>query len=231
MHMESYGTLYLIATPIGNLGDITLRAIDTLKSVDLVLCEDTRVTGKLLNHLGIKKPMKSYTSHTSAKLHEEIVQSMKGEFRIALVSDAGTPCISDPGVVLVRKIRDEVPEANIVAIPGASALVSALSISGFSSSEFIFLGFLPNKKGRETALKKIASTESTVVLYESTHRILKLLGELTAHIGNRKIGIAKEITKMHERFIEGSSEEVAEVFAEDKSLTKGEFVVIVGPQG
>lgn len=224
------GTLYIVATPIGNLGDITLRAIETFKKADLVLCEDTRVTGKLLHHLGIKKPLKNYTSHTSEKLHEEIVESLNHEFNIVLVSDAGTPGISDPGVVLIRKIRDELPEATIVSVPGASAVIAALSISGFPSSEYTFLGFLPHKKGRETMFKRIMEVEHTVVLYESTHRILKLLVELQKWIGTRKVAIAKEITKMHERFIEGTPEEVKMSIEATPSLTKGEFVVLVGPK-
>ncbi len=225
--MNTHGTLYVLATPIGNLGDITLRAIETLKKADIVLCEDTRVTGKLLSHLGIKKPMKSYTSHSSEKLHTEIVESLKHELNVVLVSDAGTPCISDPGVLLVRKVREEAPEVSIVAIPGPSALVSALSISGISASEFTFLGFLPHKKGRETALRNLAEIAHPVVMYESTHRIVKLLGELDKWVGNRKIGIAKEITKMHEGYFYGTPEELLSFFNDHKDKTKGEFVVIV----
>lgn len=225
--MNTHGTLYILATPIGNLGDITLRAIETLKKADIVLCEDTRVTGKLLSHLGIKKPMKSYTSHSSEKLHFEIVESLKHEVNVVLVSDAGTPCISDPGVMLVKKVREEVPEASIVSIPGPSALVSALSISGISASEFTFLGFLPHKKGRETALRKIAETDHPVVMYESTHRIVKLLGELHKWAGDRKIGIAKEITKMYEDYFYGTPAELLLFFDEHPDKTKGEFVVIV----
>ncbi len=225
--MNTHGTLYILATPIGNLGDITLRAIETFKKADIVLCEDTRVTGKLLSHLGIKKPMKSYTSHSSEKLHSEIIESLKHEMNVVLVSDAGTPCISDPGVLLVKKIREEAPEVSIVAVPGASALVSALSISGISASEFTFLGFLPHKKGRETALRKIADTEHPVVLYESTHRILKLLGELVKWTGERKVGIAKEITKMHEGYFYNTPAELLVFFETHTDKTKGEFVVIL----
>jgi 16S rRNA (cytidine1402-2'-O)-methyltransferase len=225
--MNTHGTLYILATPIGNLGDITLRAIETFKKADMVLCEDTRVTGKLLSHLGIKKPMKSYTSHSSDKLHAEILESLKHEWNVVLVSDAGTPGISDPGMMLVKKVREEVPEASIVAIPGPSALVSALSISGISASEFTFLGFLPHKKGRETALRKIAEMEHPVVMYESTHRILKLLEELHKWIGTRNVGIAKEITKMHEGYFQGTPEELLSFFDAHKDKTKGEFVVIV----
>ncbi len=225
--MTTYGTLYILATPIGNLGDITLRAIETLKKADVVLCEDTRVTGKLLSHLGIKKPMKSYTSHSSDKLHNEVIESLKHEWNVVLVSDAGTPCISDPGVLLVKRVRNELPEASIVAIPGPSALVSALSISGISASEFTFLGFLPHKKGRETALKKIVEIEHPVVMYESTHRILKLLDELHKWVGDRNIGVAKEITKMHEGYFYGTALHLLEFFEKNKEKTKGEFVVIV----
>lgn len=225
--MTTYGTLYILATPIGNLGDITLRAIETFKKADVVLCEDTRVTGKLLSHIGIKKPMKSYTSHSSDKLHNEVIESLKHEWNVVLVSDAGTPCISDPGVLLVKRVRNELPEASIVAIPGPSALVSALSISGISASEFTFLGFLPHKKGRETALKKIVEIEHPVVMYESTHRILKLLDELHKWVGDRNIGVAKEITKMHEGYFYGTALHLLEIFEKNKEKTKGEFVVIV----
>ncbi len=221
------GILYVVGTPIGNLGDITLRAVETLKKVDLVLCEDTRVTGKLLHHLGIKKPLKSYTSHASKKLHDEIVESLRHEFSVALVSDAGTPGISDPGMLLVRMIRDVAPEVEIVAVPGASALVSALSISGFSTADFRFMGFLPHKKGRLTALKQIAASEEVIVLYESTHRILKLLGELETHIGERTVGIAKEITKMHEKWMRGTPAELANEFKKNPQLVRGEFVVVI----
>ena len=225
--MNTYGTLYIVATPIGNLGDITLRAIETFKKADIVLCEDTRVTGKLLSHLGIKKPMKSYTSHSSEKLHAEIIESLKHELNVVLVSDAGTPCISDPGVLLVKKVHEEAPEVSVVAIPGPSALVSALSISGVSASEFTFLGFLPHKKGRETALRKIVEIEHPVVMYESTNRILKLLQELDKWIGDRKVGIAKELTKIHEGYYQGTAKELLLFLEKNKDKQKGEFVVIV----
>lgn len=171
--------------------------------------------------------MKSYTSHTSDKLHAEILESLKHEWNVVLVSDAGTPGISDPGMMLVKKVREEVPEASIVAIPGPSAFVSALSISGISASEFTFLGFLPHKKGRETALRKIAELEHPVVMYESTHRILKLLEELHKWIGDRHVGIAKEITKIHEGYYHGTPSELLDFFETHKDKTKGEFVVIV----
>lgn len=228
--MTTFGTLYVLATPIGNLGDITLRAIEILKKADVVLCEDTRVTGKLLSHLEIKKPMKSYTSHSSDKLHNEIIESLRHEFNVVLVSDAGTPCISDPGVLLVRKVREELPGVSIVAIPGPSALISALSISGISASEFTFLGFLPHKKGRETALRRIAETNHPVVVYESTHRIVKLMNELDKWVENRKVGIAKEITKMHEGFFYGTPKELLSIFESEPAKTKGEFVVIIDSQ-
>jgi 16S rRNA (cytidine1402-2'-O)-methyltransferase len=174
--------------------------------------------------------MKNYTSHTTTKMHDEIAESLRGEINVVLVSDAGTPGISDPGVMLIRKVRDEVPKATIVSIPGPSAIISALSISGFPSSEFTFYGFLPHKKGRETLLKKIAIAEHVVIVYESTHRLVKLLGELQKHVGERMIGIGKELTKMHEGFYEGTAQDLIELFTKNPAKTKGEVVVIVGPK-
>ncbi len=221
------GTLYVVATPIGNLQDITLRALDIFKSVDLILCEDTRMTQKLLNAYEIKAKTMSYHSHSTTAKVEKIIEELTAGKNIALVSDAGTPCISDPGVLLVGTIRDLLPEAKIVPIPGPSALISALSASGLPASEFLFLGFLPHKKGRETLFKEIASTERTVAFYESPHRILKTLESLKSHAPAKTVVIARELTKIYEEFLRGTAEELLEILTNDPQKQRGEFVVMV----
>jgi len=226
-------TLYIIATPIGNLEDITLRALRVLKEVDLILCEDTRVTGKLLKKYDIDTPRDSYHSHSKLSKVEKVFGLLEEGKNIALVSDAGTPTISDPGVMLVQQVKEKFKdEIAVVPIPGASALVAALSASGISSSEFTFLGFLPHKKGRETLFKEIAESKRTVVFYESTHRILKTLESLQIHLdlrgpSERRVVIARELTKIHEEFISGTPEELLKILEEVPQKQKGEFVVIV----
>lgn len=218
----------MIATPIGNLEDITLRALRVLEEVDYVLCEDTRVTKKLLSHYNLKTPTLSYHAHSSHKKEEKIVRLLEDGLDLALVTDAGTPAISDPGGGLVSVIRKALPEVLIVAIPGASALTAALSVAGVSVSEFIFLGFPPHKKGRKKFFKKIAASEQTVVFYESTHRILKaltILDELLS--GERKIIITRELTKLHEEVISGTPSELLRLLTRQPEKQKGEFVVIV----
>jgi 16S rRNA (cytidine1402-2'-O)-methyltransferase len=220
-------TLYVTATPIGNLEDITFRAIRILKEVDLVLCEDTRVTQKLLNHYDIDTPTMSYHSHSKLSKVEKISELLKEGKNLALVSDAGMPTISDPGVQLVSYLKEELPETDIVTIPGSSAVVSALSISGIPSSEFLFLGFLPHKKGRKTLFKEIAEEKRTVVFYESPHRILKALVSLNEHCPDKKVVVTKELTKIHEQVIEGKPKEILEYFDANPDKVRGEFVVIV----
>lgn len=215
--------LYVIGTPIGNLGDITHRALETLKSVDLILCEDTRVTQKLLNHYEIKKKTLSYHSQSGVAKLDKIIELLK-ENDLALVSDAGTPTISDPGSMLVNAVRKEGVE--VITIPGPSAVVAALSISGLPSSEFVFLGFLPHKKGRETLFREIKEMKRTVVFYESPHRIMKTLESLK-DVG-KEVVVAKELTKIHEELISGSAEEVLEYFETNTDKIRGEFVVMVG---
>jgi 16S rRNA (cytidine1402-2'-O)-methyltransferase len=223
------GYFYVIATPIGNMGDITIRAIETLKSVDLVLCEDTRVTRKLLDHYDIYTPTMSYHANSTIQKHDKIIDILRGGQNVALVSDAGTPTISDPGVMLLQIIKRELPETKIISIPGPSALVSALSISGIPSSQFTFYGFLPHKKGRETLFKEIANTQGrTSVFYESPHRIEKTLESLVKYLPeNRKIVIARELTKIFEEIVEGNPTEVLEYFKNNPDKVRGEFVVIV----
>ena len=224
------GTLSIVATPIGNLGDITFRAIQTLKEADAIACEDTRVTAKLLARYDIQKPLLVYHAQ-SGRLAATRVLSQLGEGkRIALVTDAGTPGISDPGSELVRQVRDTFKdEVRIEAIPGPSALTAALSIAGVPTNEFTFLGFLPHKKGRQTLFREIAESERTVVFYESPHRIEKALQSLAELLPEgRKVMAMRELSKMHESVVEGSAAEVAEHFKNNPGEVRGEFVVIVG---
>lgn len=231
MNNDCIGTLYVVATPIGNLEDITFRAIRILKEVDYVLCEDTRTTQNLLNKYDIKSKTMSYHAHSSQNKESVIINLLKGGKNVALVSDAGTPCISDPGVMLVANIRKEFgSDTKISPIPGPSALVSALSASGVSSAEFTFLGFLPHKKGRETLFKEISNSKRVIVFYESTHRILKTLVSLVKHAPTFNVVLGREITKQFEQFVEGRPEEVLDYFTKNTDKQRGEFVVIVEPK-
>lgn len=228
---NNIGTLYVVATPIGNMEDITLRAIRILKEVDTILCEDTRTTRNLLNKYDIHTKTISYNAHSSASKHKNIIDKLKDGKDIAMVSDAGTPCISDPGVLLVAYVREEFGEdAKVSPIPGASALVSALSASGISSAEFVFLGFLPHKKGRETLFKEMATSNRTMVFYESTHRILKTLASLDEYCKTHRVMIGREITKQFEQFVKGTPKEVLDYFTLNTDKQRGEFVVIVDPK-
>lgn len=219
------GTLSIVATPIGNLEDITLRALRTFKECGVIYAEDTRVISKLLARYEIKKQLQRLDAATELKKAEEIIQRLEAGERVVFVSDAGTPGISDPGARLVARVREALPGAVIEAIPGASALTAALSIAGIDATEFTFLGFLPHKKGRQTALRSIASSEIPVALYESPHRILKLLNELALFQVPRVI-IARELTKIHEEVLAGEPLELARIL-EGKGATRGEFVVII----
>lgn len=220
------GKLYIIATPIGNLEDITLRALRVFGEVDTIFCEDTRVTGRLLHHHGIKAKMQSLNARTEEHKLNLAVEMLSNGNSVAYVSDAGTPGISDPGVRLVSAAHKAGIE--VITIPGASALTAALSIAGVPTNKFTFLGFLPQKKGRQTALKSIAESEHTIILYESTHRILKLLKELDEYIkGSKKITLARELTKMHEELLIGSPQELLDILESNPQKQKGEFVVIV----
>ncbi|MFA5830455.1 MAG: 16S rRNA (cytidine(1402)-2'-O)-methyltransferase [Candidatus Paceibacterota bacterium] len=223
--------LYVIATPIGNLEDMTLRGIRVLGEVDAILCEDTRVTAKLLQKYDIQKTLISYHSHSKLSKVEKVFELLAEGKNLALVSDAGTPCISDPGVMLVSEIRERMSrfrlDIHIVPIPGPSAVISALSASGLPSSEFLFLGFLPHKKGRETLFKEIAASERTVAFYESPHRILKALESLQKFAPKKKIVIARELTKIYEEFVSGTATELLAHFEAHKDTVRGEFVIIV----
>jgi len=222
-------TLYIVATPIGNLEDITYRAVRVLGEVDLILCEDTRVTKRLLDKYGIKTPLESYHAHTSEGKHQYILDVILGKKDVALVSDAGTPTISDPGVKIIDLVRNNPElEVEVVVVPGASAVTSALSVSGIPSSEFLFLGFIPHKKGRKKLFQEIAENKRTVAFYESPHRILKTLKSLEEVLDeNREVVIARELTKIHEQTIRGSASEINKYFESHPDKVKGEFVVIV----
>ena len=218
--------LYIVATPIGNLSDITLRAIETLKQVDLILCEDTRQTQKLLNHYEIKTPTLSYHQHSRLTRVDKIISFLKNNKNLALVTDAGTPGISDPGGKLVSEVVTQLGSSvKIEPVPGPSALTVALSISGLPTDSFTFLGFLPTKKGRETLFKEISESKRTVIFYESPHRILKTLKSLNQHIPTRQLVACRELTKIYESIYRGTADEVLEKLIKDK--VKGEFVVII----
>lgn len=234
---------YVVATPIGNMEDITLRAIKILGSVDVVLCEDTRVTKKLFSRHAISTRVLSYHAHSKISRVNDIMSLLKEGKNVALVSDAGTPGISDPGAELVSIIRREMAEdlANgslkIESIPGASALTGALSIAGVPCADFVFFGFLPHKKGRETLFKEIAASTRTCIFYESPHRIMKTLGSLATHLSNevvsisdvkaKRVTVCRELTKIFEEVVGGTPQEVLNYFTEHKDKVRGEFVVIV----
>lgn len=219
------GKLSIVATPIGNLEDITLRAIRVLGEVDYVLCEDTRVTGKLLHHHGISAKMKRYDAHSSEQLHKEVLADLASGKHIALVSDAGTPGVSDPGVLLVQQARAEY--ILIDAVPGASAVTTAVSLAGIAGNKFTFLGFVPLKKGRETFFKELASVPQPAVFFESTHRIMKTLESLVKVYPDAHVCVGRELTKMFEEMIVGTPEEILNQLEAEPVRQKGEFVVIV----
>ena len=216
--------LYIVPTPIGNLEDITLRAINVLKSVDVVLAEDTRTSGNLLKHLGISKPMHSYHVHNEHQTVVRVVERiLKGE-TMALVSDAGTPAVSDPGFLLVREcIKNGI---SIECLPGPTAFVPALVNSGLPSDRFTFEGFLPHKKGRQTRLQNLVSEERTMIFYESPHRLLKALQQFSEYFGaDRQVSVSRELTKIYEENIRGTITEVLAYFSE--KTIKGEIVIVL----
>lgn len=218
-----YGKLYIVATPIGNLGDITLRALETLKTVDFILCEDTRVTKNLLNHYEINKPMISYHQHSAEKKVREIAGMLEEGKNLALVSDAGTPGISDPGGLLIKSLVKNL-QTEIIPIPGASAAITALSIAGFPTDKFIFMGFPPHKNKRQKFFKEVAAAEYTTVFYESGHRIKKCLQELKENLDTgRSVLVCRELTKKFETIYRGTIDQVLENMQDER----GEFVVVV----
>ena len=218
------GKLYIVATPIGNLKDITLRAIETLKEVDFVICEDTRVTGFLLKEYEISKELFSFNAQSEERKIPAVLERIRNGQNAALVSDAGTPTISDPGIRLVSAAIKE--EIEVVSVPGANAAIAALSIAGLPTDSFLFEGFLPQKKGRQKKLKELSEENRTIVLYESTYRIEKLLNELNEFMPERTVVVCRELTKKFEETWRGTPRELLEDLP--NKVTKGEFVVLVG---
>lgn len=219
------GKLSVVATPIGNLEDITLRALRVLKEADVIAAEDTRVTKKLLSHYDISKHAVSFHANSGAKGFEKILTLLQEGKHVALVSDAGTPGVSDPGLELVSLARSEGYQISV--IPGASSLTAALAVAGLKVPSFTFYGFLPQKKGRESLLKEIAATERASIFFESPHRIMKTLKTLVALCPTRRIGAYRELTKLYEEHMVGPAAQVFERIAEDANKRRGEFVVIV----
>lgn len=225
--MNKSVSLFLVPTPIGNRGDITLRALEILKSVDTILAEDTRTSGSLLKHYGIAKNLQSFHIFNEHKVHEKLVSRMKTGETFALVSDAGTPGISDPGFLLVREcLKAGVP---VECLPGPTALIPALINSGFPSDRFVFEGFLPHKKGKQTLLKRLAEEDRTVILYESPHRLLKTLEQMVEFFGEtRMVSVSRELTKIHEENFTGTLLDTITHFG--KKEVKGEIVIVIDGQ-
>jgi len=222
--MSDSGQLFVVGTPIGNLEDITHRAISTLKSVDIILAEDTRNSKKLLNAHKIETKMISYHEHSSEKEIEKIIDLLLKGKDLALISDAGTPTISDPGYGLIRDcIKHDII---IVPIPGVSAITAAMSVSGLPSDSFTFIGFLPQKKGRLKKIEQLNNIENTVILFESPYRLEKTLNQLLENLGNRPVVVGRELTKLYEEVIRGNLSEVIKYFS--KSKVKGEIVIMIG---
>ncbi|MEN9880960.1 MAG: uroporphyrin-III C/tetrapyrrole (Corrin/Porphyrin) methyltransferase, rRNA [Candidatus Parcubacteria bacterium] len=222
------GTFYIVPTPIGNLEDITIRAIRVLKESDIVFCEDTSVTQKLFKTYDIHTKTSVFHAQSGGGDFDRVISSLRDGLTVSLVSDAGTPTISDPGVSIISRIYKELPEAKVIALPGPNALTTALSVSGISSAYVTFYGFLPQKKGRETVFTKIKESDHTAVFYESVHRIEKTLESLSQKIENeRMVVVCRELTKLFEEVIRGSASEVKAYFDTNKDKIKGEFVVIV----
>jgi 16S rRNA (cytidine1402-2'-O)-methyltransferase len=218
------GTLYIVATPIGNLEDITLRALRVLKEADLIACEDTRHTRKLLAHYQISKPTVSYHEHNEHERSAELIRKLEAGLNIALVSDAGTPLISDPGLHIVRQAIDR--QITVVPIPGPSALVTALSAAGLQTGEFTFIGFLSARRAaRRARLKELADIKSTLIFYEAPHRIKAAIEDAREALGDRDCVVARELTKLHEEFVRGRLSEI-EV---PEGSARGEIVLLVGP--
>lgn len=226
--MSKMGNLYIVSTPIGNLEDITFRAVEVLGEVDVVFAEDTRITGRLFEKYDVKTPLKSLNARTERVKAKDVLKYIEEGRDVAYVSDAGTPGISDPGSFLVSFVRENLPAANIIPIPGASALSAALSVAGVDVSSFTFLGFLPHKKGRQTIFEDIGRARKAIVLYESPHRILKTLTSLSEVLEEgREIIICRELTKIHEEVVSGDAKELLGHLEADPEKMRGEFVLII----
>lgn len=223
--MNASGKIFVVATPIGNLSDITYRAVETLKQVDFIVCEDTRVTKILLEHYSISKPFVVANAQNELRKISEIIEKIKSGLSCALVTDAGTPAISDPGVRLINNAITN--EIEVIGVPGANAAILALSISGLPTDSFVFEGFLPQKKGRQKKLLELSNEERTIVLYESTYRIKKLIEELKEYFPNRQIAVCRELTKKFEEIWRGTAVEILKEI--DNKIIKGEFVVVIAP--
>lgn len=222
--MSKETLLYLVATPIGNLGDITYRAVEVLKSVDKILAEDTRTSGVLLKHYDITTPMESFHAFNEHQKVNQVIDRLKKDERLALITDAGTPGISDPGFLLVREALKN--DITLESLPGATAFVPALVQSGFPCDRFIFEGFLPAKKGRQTKLNLLVDESRTIILYESPHRLLKTLEQLGELMTERMVSVSRELTKKFEETVTGTFEEVIDHFK--NGTVKGEFVIVIG---
>jgi 16S rRNA (cytidine1402-2'-O)-methyltransferase len=217
--------LYLVPTPIGNLKDITFRAVEVLKTADLILAEDTRTTGKLLKHYEISTPMQSHHMHNEHKTLETLISKLELGMTLALVSDAGTPAISDPGFLLVRACVEQ--QIEVECLPGATAFVPALVNSGLPNDKFVFEGFLPVKKGRQTRLKQLAAETRTMIFYESPHKLIKTLTHFCEYFGeDRPVSVSRELTKLYEETIRGTAKEVLDHYT--NKPPKGEIVIVVG---
>lgn len=224
MNTAIFMTLYLVPTPIGNLKDITLRALEVLSQVDLILAEDTRTSAKLLRHFDISTPMQSFHMHNEHRVLNSILDKLSNGVRMALVSDAGTPAISDPGFLLVRAcIKHNI---SVECLPGATALIPALVNSGLPCDRFIFEGFLPPKKGRQTRLESLSQDKRTIVLYESPHKLIKTLTQIGEFFGSsREISVSRELSKVHEETIRGTTKSVLNYYSENPP--KGEIVIVI----
>ena len=219
------GKLYIVPTPIGNLGDMTFRAVEALKQADFVLAEDTRTSGNLLRHFGIGKPMFAHHKFNEHKSLRSVIDKLAAGQTVALISDAGTPSISDPGFLIVRECIAS--DIEVECLPGATALIPALVNSGFPSDRFCFEGFLPVKKGRQTRLKELAEERRTIIIYESPHKLLKTLNDLRTHFGEeRRVSVSRELSKLHEETIRGTIRGQIEEWTK-RTAVKGEIVIVV----
>ncbi len=229
LNKSDTGKLILVPTPVGNLQDMTFRAVEVLKSVDLILAEDTRVSGKLLKYFNVETSMASYHQHNEHKVTEQFVEQLLEGKTFALITDAGTPGVSDPGFLIVREAIEK--GLNVECLPGATSIIPAIAVSGLPSDRFYMEGFLPHKKGRKTRLEDIAQRKETVLLLESPYRLLKTLEQLAEYCGNdRQVCVCRELTKLHEEHVRGSLKEVAEEFRQ-RSAIKGEIVIVLAGAG